>query len=358
MQNIDHTLIRQARMMRRLSMQQLASLMGDDRVSRMAISKIERGLIRPSDSTLHAIARACGVPLSYFTPQALDLGHIQYRFDQGTTTTEQQQVKALIHSTIADYLATEAQFPPAHTNTTSARTIGKSKHTLHTFADAEQAALRLRRKWDIGLQPIFSVYELLQQYGIRVLELDFGTMAIDGISAIAGTDTPIIIINTRKNLTTERKRFTALHELAHLLFRLRPLTPKAHADYLAAMPPLPYQATEKCPDTETLCHRFGNAMLLPAPCLYRRIGTTRTTVAIEELVSIRERYGISIAAIVHRLHDLRVIDDYYYHHYFEHVIMPNRLETGWGRFPIDETADTPRLLKIRMEKELGKIGKK
>lgn len=342
--------IKIARTMRRLSMEQLVQRMGKATVSKMAISKIERGLMRPSTATLAAIAAACQVPVSYFYSAEVNIASMEFRFDKDTDSNTEKQVKALVEYFVHDYFMLEAD------NIDAVNFVNPMKPTIiRHYNDAEECAERLRRKWNIGCQPIFSVYELLENIGIRVLELDFGCRNIDGVSAFVNEDTPIIIINTCKNNTTERKRFTALHELAHLLFKFKPWSEAQYEAYLKKLPLLPYVVTEKTPDVEKLCNRFANAMLLPSQSLLRRIGTTRTNIDMQELISIRSKYGISIAATIHRLHDLRVIDDDYYHYYFEEVISKNFMEHGWGAFPIEEKADTAQLLKARMEKEIRNI---
>ena len=342
--------IKIARTMRRLSMEQMVQRMGEDAVSKMAISKIERGLMRPSPSTIAAIAAACQVPVSYFYSTEVNVGNMEFRFDKDADPKTEKQVKALVSYFVHDYFMLEAD------NMDAANFVSPVKQTtIRHYADAEECAEQLRKKWHIGHQPIFSVYELLEECGIRVLELDFGCRHIDGVSAFVNEDIPIIIINTCKNQTSERKRFTALHELAHLLFKFKPLTEKQHEAYLRTLPQLPYVVTEKTPDVEKLCNRFANAMLLPAQSLLRRTGKTRTSIDLQELASIRSRYGISVAATIYRLHDLRVIDDDYYHYCFEEIISKNVLEEGWGKFPIEEKAEMAQLLKVRMEKEIRNI---
>ena len=66
MKNINYYRIKIARKSQRMSMDDLVIRMGDKAISKNSISRIERGLLRPSERTLVAIAEACNVPLSYF----------------------------------------------------------------------------------------------------------------------------------------------------------------------------------------------------------------------------------------------------------------------------------------------------
>lgn len=337
-----------ARKLCHFSMDDLVRHMGEHAVSKMAISKIERGLMRPSATTLQAIAAACHLPLSFFHQSRLDLGVLDYRFKQDVTEQQRQHVKSLADELLQAYFGVQMILDEQLSFTHPMRGT-----VLHNYADAEQAALKLRRKWEIGMQPIHSVYELLACYGIHVLELDLDCDNVDGLSAWVNGDTPIIIINTRANTTTERKRFTALHELCHLLFRLRPDDEARHEAYLASLPPIPHTVTLKQPDEERLCDLFASAMLMPEPCVLRRFGQTRTDVGIEEFKATRLLYGNSVASQIHRLHDLRLIDDDLYHHLYETIINKDRKEENLGEpYPIMEKADRMPMLEERLRLEM------
>lgn len=337
-----------ARKLCHFSMDDLVRHMGEHAVSKMAISKIERGLMRPSETTLQAIAAACHLPLSFFHQSRLDLGVLDYRFKQDVTEQQRQHVKSLADELLQAYFGVQMILDEQLSFTHPMRGT-----VLHNYADAEQAALKLRRKWEIGMQPIHSVYELLACYGIHVLELDLDCDNVDGLSTWVNGDTPIIIINTRANTTTERKRFTALHELCHLLFRLRPDDEARHQSYLASLPPIPYDVTIKQPDEERLCDLFASAMLMPEPCVLRRFGQTRTDVGIEEFKATRLLYGNSVASQIHRLHDLRLIDDDLYHHLYETIINKDRKEENLGEpYPIMEKADRMPMLEERLRLEM------
>lgn len=334
--------------MRRLSMDQLVGLMGDDAVSKMAISKIERGLLQPSDHTLQAIARACRVPVSYFSAPTVDIARMEFRFDRSTPVKQREQIVACVKAAIEAHVTLHS-YDLEHTTFVNPLAGMKGSN----YPDMDEAANRLRQAWEIGRQPIFSVYELLQDHGIHVMEMDIDDKRIDGASTYVNGTLPVVVINSRHCTTTERKRFTALHELAHLLLHIQPITEQAYADYRQSLTPIDRLSSVKCPDAERLCHHFAGAMLLPEASLRRRVGGHRTSVDIEELISLRNMYGISISAAVHQLHDLCLIDDACYNHLYDTHITPNRMEEGLGSFPIPETADTDELFRIRIDEELG-----
>ncbi len=324
-------------------MDQLVLRMGRHSVSKMAISKIERGLIKPSEQILSAIADACMVPLDYFYQEDMDMGELEFRFKSGTPDKKRQEIETQVKASVQEYMELNANFPDQIPFKNPLKGT-----TVSNYPDIEQAAEKLRKKWCIGIQPIFSVYEILHNYGIHVIELNIENTDIIGLSTYVNKTVPVIIINNCCNSTSERKRFTALHEFAHLILKFKQLTENEFDVYLQSLPELPYNATLKLPDTERLCECFACAMLLPQQSVFRRFGQSRSSVHVDELISVRQTYGISIAATIHRLQTLRVIDNATYHRYFEELIKPNPLEQGLGDYIIKETADTRSLLQLRL----------
>jgi Zn-dependent peptidase ImmA (M78 family) len=157
---------------------------------------------------------------------------------------------------------------------------------------------------------------ILELAGVKVLELDIEE-DVDGLCGWINKKTPFIVLK-KNNVTVERKRFTALHELAHILFPL--------------LESMDYNKKER------MCHRFASAILLPKEVVYTYVGQIRDNLSVSELSSLRTMYGMSVAAIVHRLRDLSVISLDYYNHIFDDRIKYNLLEEGWGAYPLIDKA--------------------
>ncbi len=152
--------------------------------------------------------------------------------------------------------------------------------------DAEHAAARLRDAWDLGGNPIPQVVEMLEERGIRVLEAD-ALESFDGLAAWAG-DIPFMLVN-RKVKDTCRLRFTLLHELGHLLLDI------------------PDAAEPK--EVERLCNRFASALLFPADAFRAHFGERRRHITLQELIGLKEEWGMSIAAIAYRAKDLGILSE-------------------------------------------------
>lgn len=328
--------IKIARCRKHFSMDELVAKMGPDAISKMSISKIERGLLNPSEKTLKAIAKACDVPVSFFYMSHVSISPMSFRYEKDIPSKKAKLIEAEIIQRIEECFAKEEMV-----KRTFSFVNPLQDYLVSTYDQAEEAAFQLRQRIVIGNHPIHSVYEMLEELGILVLEVDVDTKELLGTSTFINNVQPLIIVNTRSCTTTERKRFTALHELAHLILSIHPIAEEQFYNESA-------DVTLKYPTVERLCHHFANAMLISAPSLKRRLGDHRSELSIKELISIRNMYGISIAAAVHRAHDLGIIPDTTYNYIFDEHISKNRMETGWGEYPIMEKADRYELLEERL----------
>ena len=129
-----------------------------------------------------------------------------------------------------------------------------------------------------------NLIELLEDHGFRIIEVE-SNEKFDGISAWADN---IPIIAVRKQNDAVRKRFTIAHELGHVL--------------------LEFGVSEGA-SSEKPCHDFAGAFLLPETVIRSELGEHRDRIALEELIKIKEIYGISIQAIMYRAKRLAIIGD-------------------------------------------------
>lgn len=332
--------IRMARQAQGLSMDELVKKMGGA-ISKMSISKIERGVFQPSQDILLSIAQVCSVPMSYFYRQNYNIDKLDFRI-KGASTTQIKQIKSRLLLSIEQCLEQEDSLNVNRTPFLNPL----AEDVIRGYDDVEQAAEKLRKIWYIGSQPIHSVYELLQEHGVMIIELPIDCIGFAGTSTMVNNDIPVIIVNTKEN-NNERKRFTALHELAHLMLKFK-LTGDEEETYFNH----PFgKVTVKIPDVERLCERFASAMLMSKGSIIRRLGECRKEILIEELISIRNMYGISISGQIHRAHDLAIISDTTYNYWYDHIIKKNKMEDGWGCYPIEEIADRQTLLLERLKTE-------
>lgn len=152
-----------------------------------------------------------------------------------------------------------------------------------TATEVERAAAAVRESWGLGESPVPNLLGLLEDKGISVCEVG-GFEGFDGLSAGFGSRT-VVVVNP--DLPADRVRFTAAHELAHLL-----------------------SVASAGPETaEGLCHEFAGAFLLPRGPLARLMTPAGRKVALADLAELKRTYGISLQAIMRRAHGLGLVTD-------------------------------------------------
>lgn len=277
-----HDRIRRARLLRGMSLQELADAMGD--ITKQALSKFETGKDTPNSTRLLQLARVLELkPEYFFRPDTVQLGQIEFRKHTALGTKAQQAILEAALEHIERYVELENQFEAVQK---FRRFSYRQQFTVANPTDAEAAAVQLRELWRLGTDAIRSMTELLEEEGIKVVELEAAD-SFDGLSATIGnTGDPVVILN--KGKSGERCRFTLAHELGHLVMQ-----------FPAGLPNK---------EEEWLCHRFAGAFLYPAEQVREDFGDRRKRLEIHELKLAKHYYGLSMQAILHRLKDLDIIE--------------------------------------------------
>jgi Zn-dependent peptidase ImmA (M78 family) len=296
----------QARKMRGLSLRALADAM-TGKVSYNALHRYEQGVMMPGDDVLIAVADALDQPLDFFfRPATARLQEINFR----KTTKVGAKTVAAIREQSTDFFERYIEIenilglPGAFKDP-----LGNLR--LHTPADAEAAAEKVRAAWRLGLDPLPNVLETLESNGLKVFEVD-APESFDGFSGWADGH-PIVVLAKWLNKDLPRKRFSALHEAAHILIH-------AHID-------------SRGKETEPYCNRFAGAMLIPQKVFKEDWGGYRNRISQTELIDLKRRYGMSIAAIMHRALDLGLLDPSLYRRF---CIMRRK-----ERWDVQEPGDYP-----------------
>lgn len=282
-----------ARLMNGFSLQDLSDNLGN-KITRQALHKYEKGEVMPDSEMLDILCEVLKVRPDYFSRETIvELGTISFRKLQRFPPKDQNCIIERTREVLSRYLELE-------------EILGLKKTFEHpdpnskisSTEDIEEFAHKIRDKWKLGNGPIINVSELLEENNIKVLELDTKE-GFDGMQTwINEKDIPVIVLNVGKLKSSDRKRFTAFHELGHLLLPLEGIDEKL---------------------AERYCHRFAGAMLLPKEVILNEIGRKRSKISIQELGFLKQQYGISIQAIIFRLGDLGVITESYKKYYFQYI---------------------------------------
>lgn len=323
-----------ARKMAGFSLQELADALSN-KVTKQSLNKYEMGLMNPSGEVLIAISSTLKIKPDYFLKKdQVELGEILFRKKASLSKKNEESIVEKVRDYVERYLEIE-------------NILGVStefKNPLNNFKisnknDIEIAAIKLRKEWDLGTDPIPNIIEMLELKGIKVLLID-DVDEIDGLAVFTSNGIPVVVVNTR-NKSIERIRFTIIHELAHLLLNFE----KNIAD--------------NSKEVEIFCHLFSSCFLLPTEMLLKMIGgAKRDYIYINELISIKEYFGISIRAIVHRLKGLKVITDSYYERWMVYMSKTYGAKSEPGNYKGEEKSrNFDQLINRALAEELISLSK-
>jgi len=308
-----------ARKMAGLSMEGLSEK-ANSIVTKQAIDKYEKGKMQPTTEVLIALAKALNVKVEYFFRSSnVVLSMAAFRKSSKLSKKKEEMVKNNVLDLLERYLEIEELLDdkPRFENPLSINAV-------NDYSDIEKAAEELRKKWNLGESPIPCLIELLEDKGIKIIEVEIEG-EFDGLSAYVD-DIPIITV--RKTDDGVRKRFTISHELAHILL---PFPPDQHMNR----------------QKEKICHSFAGAFLLPRNVIENELGEKRRRITLWELEKLKGTYGISIQAIMARANRLNIITNSAYKQFCINI---NRY--GWkknepGRYEGKECANRFKQLVLR-----------
>jgi len=260
-----------------LSMRELAEKVG---ISAQAISKYERGINVPSSDILIHLARALGKKVEYFfRPIEIKLSVPQYRKLKSMPKKSEISMLGQVQDWLERYFELEQLLPPERIPRFK---IPQNLNTrIDKIDDVERLAVDLRYAWQLGLDPIENLIELLEDKGIKVGWVK-GEAKFDACILLANDKLPVVVV--KKDLPGDRQRFNLAHELGHLIMQVNSVL-----------------------DEEKVAHRFAGAFLVPAPIVQYELGSKRRNINLFELHLLKHKYGLSMQAWVYRAKDLGII---------------------------------------------------
>ncbi|MBA4303604.1 MAG: DNA-binding protein [Sphingobacteriaceae bacterium] len=272
--------LQMARKMKALSLQQLAQEVG---ISKQMLSKYEQGLQLPGTARLLQLSKLLGQPIDFFTSQAeQSVPAFSFRKRSKLKGKALAALELQVRLRMADYLFVEdvcAAVIPFENPL--------SELVLTQVDDVYAAALTLRERWQIGYDALASVVNLLEDKGIKIIEVSDPSGLFDGLACWIDGKHPMLVI--AREMPVERKRFTLVHELGHLLLNLSAFDEK---------------------NQEAWCNAFASEFLVPSEVLQREVGGKREHISSEELMQLQEKYGMSPKALLYKLGDLGLLAAY------------------------------------------------
>ena len=176
-------------------------------ISHATLCNYELGKTAPEYPVIEALAQLYERPVDWILSQMPAISRVRYRCLKSVRVAEKRRYEGEALGWLRAYLAAEEVMgdkePP--------RSI-----RLKPGDTGEIAAKEVRDVHNLGDYPIPSVCRLLENFGIRVIQLSTDSR-IDGLAGWFG-DVPIVVVTS--NLSNDRMRMNLAHELGHHLFEL------------------------------------------------------------------------------------------------------------------------------------------
>ncbi|MEN9937938.1 MAG: hypothetical protein RLZZ387_4517, partial [Chloroflexota bacterium] len=149
--------------------------------------------------------------------------------------------------------------------------------------DIESIAEAVRAAWKLPSGPVADLVGAIEDAGGIVHYTFYGTQKIDALVQWIKPSPPVFLLNG--DFPGDRLRFTLAHEIGHLVMHDVPTV-----------------------DIELQADAFASALLMPR----RDILPELTPVTLAHLAQLKQRWRVSIAALIRRARDLEVITERQY----------------------------------------------
>ena len=178
-------------------------------VTQGIISKVEQGLMLPSDDLITSFSKHLRYPREFFF-RVGDRYPPASPFHRKRQALPEVQAQVEAISNIRNLHIPELL--DAFDITSSVRTMDPDDYKRNGPVEIAKA---IRQYWKLPRGPINNLTSVMEGAGIVIIYTDFGTSLIDGITFITDIKHPVIYIN--KGMPTDRIRLTLAHELGHII---------------------------------------------------------------------------------------------------------------------------------------------
>jgi Zn-dependent peptidase ImmA (M78 family)/DNA-binding XRE family transcriptional regulator len=273
--NIKPETIVLARESRGYTQKDLATLLG---VEQGTVSKIEKGILPPSESFIENILVKLDYPIGFFYESLVRV--------QGLYRMKISMPVSKFKTCEAKMTITERHFTKLH-DAVDLPEPNIPPWNVDKNGSPEMAAIFVRERWRIPKGRIDNLTKILEDNGVVIITLDLGDL--DALSTFSETHQPIIFLNRRR--TSDRLRFNLAHELGHFIIHWG-------------------QKVSDERDKEIEANQFASEFLMPT----RDIESQLTRLTQDKIVELKRYWKTSLKAIVRKAYTLGTItkDQYYY----------------------------------------------
>lgn len=270
-------MVQLVRVARGLTQTDLAKRAG---ISQAVLSKVETGGVELDTDRLAAVATELNVPLARLTTSEPTGGVLSacafHRKRNSLPVSDANRIRANLD---LRRMQVEALVPLSEV----AVSIERTPPSDDDWDNPETIALEVRAAMGLGDGPIPDLVAAIEQTGAVVIVTDLGAARIDAIGSWPAGHRPVFMLNA--STPADRRRFTLAHELGH-----------------AVMHELPTG------DQESEADRFASELLMPSNSIRNEL----TKLDLPKLVTLKPRWGVSMAALIRKSRDVGAISDHDY----------------------------------------------
>lgn len=299
----DPDRLTQARQLAELTKRAVSDAIG---VSPAAVGQWESGVTAPRPDHVLRLAEVLDVPPGFLASGRrnvrLDVADAHFRSLRSTPASLRGKAIAFTRQVeeLAYALEKRVQLPPVDLPGFCDGEVQPGSST----GDPVAAAGEVRRRWKLGDGPVAHLVRTLEQHGLIVTLVPFAgaeTKTVDAFST-SHLPRPIIVLTPDRADDVYRHRFTAAHELGHLVL---------HGD---VMPGDPVQ--EKQADA------FAAEFLTPGASITPELPPRMDIRALEQL---SQSWGVAVDSLVYRCHEVGRISDSAYRRAFQRINQLRRI---------------------------------
>ncbi|MET7884920.1 XRE family transcriptional regulator [Streptomyces avermitilis] len=282
----DPARLTQARRLAEMTKKDVATSLG---VTPAAVGQYETGVSRPRPDLIPRLAETLGVPATFFLlgrpANRLDASMAHFRSLRSTPKSQRERALAFAEQVweLTYALEQRIQLPLVDLPGFAG---GEVHPGSELPTDPAAAARELRRRWGLGDGPVTHLVRRMEAHGIVVVTPpadDPSASTVDAFSTRAAR--PLVILTANRADDVYRHRFTAAHELGHLVL---------HGDATGD------SRQEK--EADAFAAEFLTPQASILPLLPKRMDFAR-------LAELRQVWGVSIHSLVYRCRELGLTSD-------------------------------------------------
>ncbi|MFJ7902231.1 helix-turn-helix domain-containing protein [Streptomyces sp. NPDC096198] len=277
----------QARRLAGLTKRDVAEGIG---VSAAAVGQYEAGTNRPRPELIPKLAEVLDVPMQFFVagrPMGkLDSSMAHFRALRSTSGAQRERALGFVEQVweLAHALEKRVQLPLVNL---PGFTGGEVHPGVDLPDDPVGAARELRRHWGLGDGPVRHLARRMESHGLIVVapsEADAAAAKVDAFSS-SGLLRPIVVLTPNRADDVYRYRFSAAHELGHLVL---------HAGSTGDS------------SLEREADAFAAEFLTPQKSI---LPVLPSRVDLAQLAGLSRTWGVSVSSFIYRYRELGLVSD-------------------------------------------------